>query len=188
MVELEKKTYIVNGYEFHNEEDYSEALTESNTIKHINGRLNGADVNQIEQLYCQLIEKNTFHTQVGLEYLHRMRHLILKNKGVDEDIPNVQVYTATEENTKNKLEKRKAVENAKSVEKHCKKLKERLRTSIILNVVLVIVVIAMFVIASSTSTPNILNYERKIQDKYSAWAEQLKEKEEELRIRENGLE
>ena len=48
--------------------------------------------------------------------------------------------------------------------------------------------IFMFILANTSSNPNIINYERKIQDKYAKWAEELKDKENELRARENALE
>lgn len=62
-----------------------------------------------------------------------------------------------------------------------KKMKSRLSTSILFNIVLVAVVIAMFIITKNSDSPNILNYERVIQDKYSSWQSELNEKEQELK-------
>ena len=46
----------------------------------------------------------------------------------------------------------------------------------------------MFIISYTADSPNILNYERELQDKYAGWAEDLKEKENELRQREREIE
>ena len=53
---------------------------------------------------------------------------------------------------------------------------------------MVIIIIAMFVITVKSDNPNILNYERVLQDKYAGWAEDLADKEEELRKWERELE
>lgn len=39
----------------------------------------------------------------------------------------------------------------------------------------------MFIITKNSDSPNILNYERVIQDKYSSWQSELNEKEQELK-------
>ncbi len=57
-----------------------------------------------------------------------------------------------------------------------------------MNIILIILIIAMFVIAANSSAPNIVNYERVLTDKYSSWKEELMQKEEELRQRERELE
>ena len=69
----------------------------------------------------------------------------------------------------------------KQYESEKKKMKSRLSTSILFNIVLVAVVIAMFIITKNSDSPNILNYERVIQDKYSSWQSELNEKEHELK-------
>lgn len=43
----------------------------------------------------------------------------------------------------------------------------------------------MFAIALSSSNPNIINYERVLQDKYAGWAQELSSREEALRMQEN---
>ena len=53
---------------------------------------------------------------------------------------------------------------------------------------LIVVIVAMFIITAKSDNPNVLNYERVLQDKYATWAEDLAEKEEELRKWERELE
>ena len=40
---------------------------------------------------------------------------------------------------------------------------------------------SMFFISKSSSNPTIIDYERKLQDKYASWESDLKEKEQELK-------
>ena len=56
--------------------------------------------------------------------------------------------------------------------------------SIILNLLLVAAVIAMFVITLKSDHPNILNYERTLQDRYASWEQELTEREAVLREKE----
>ena len=58
---------------------------------------------------------------------------------------------------------------------------------IVLNVVLIIVVILMFVMASTSENDNIINYKRNITNRYSSWDEELKEREKTVREAEKRL-
>lgn len=62
-----------------------------------------------------------------------------------------------------------------------------LKTSLIINIVLGILVILMFVIANTSKTDNILNYRRNVTNEYSTWAEDLTKREREVRRKEREL-
>ena len=53
-----------------------------------------------------------------------------------------------------------------------------------ISIALAVCVIAMFAIQMSVGSPNILNYENKIIDKYAQWEQQLEEREAAVRERE----
>ena len=59
--------------------------------------------------------------------------------------------------------------------------------AMVLNIILVIVIIAMFVILKTSSNPNILNYEVTIQNRYAQWQQELQSEEESLKAREQEL-
>ncbi len=63
----------------------------------------------------------------------------------------------------------------------------RLRLSIFLNVLLAAAVIAMFVMALSSSQPNILNYRTTILNEYASWQQDLAEREQIIREKEREL-
>lgn len=73
------------------------------------------------------------------------------------------------------------------VEAQLKKTKDKLTTSIIINFLLAAGIVAMIYIASTSSNINILNYETALLDKYSSWAQELQDKENELNERERAL-
>ena len=58
---------------------------------------------------------------------------------------------------------------------------------IIVNVALVIIIAAMAVIMMTSSNPTIIDYENKLQDKYSGWEEELSSREAVIKEKENQL-
>ena len=56
-----------------------------------------------------------------------------------------------------------------------------------MNVLLLVAVIAMFVIALSSSHPNILNYRSAILNEYASWQQELSEREQIIRDKERDL-
>lgn len=73
------------------------------------------------------------------------------------------------------------------LEKELRRTKARLVTSVIVNIILAAGIAAMLYIASTSSSINILNYETALQDKYSSWAQELKDKESRLKERESAV-
>ena len=65
--------------------------------------------------------------------------------------------------------------------------RKKLRTSVIVNLFLVILVIAMFAITLKSDNPNILNYKNAIVNQYASWEQELSEREKQLRQKENEL-
>lgn len=63
----------------------------------------------------------------------------------------------------------------------------KLRLSIFFNILLVIMVAAMFMIAVNSDNPNILNYETTIINKYASWDQELTERENKIREKEAEL-
>lgn len=182
--------YIVNGYLFESKEEYELALQEKKGIGYLNSQTDLSDTDKVLSLYNELIDKRIFRTVVGIEYLKQLRAALLKSAAINKkDVLPVCIPSMNTDNEK-KIEKyisRKYEDKVKELDKNITKQKNKKRTSIILNIVLAIMVIAMFAISSTTSNANILNYERVLQDKYATWAGQLSDKEKELRQWEDEL-
>ena len=61
------------------------------------------------------------------------------------------------------------------------------RLSLIMNIVMVVAIIAMFIITLNSDQPNILNYERSLQNKYATWEQELTRREQTVREKEREL-
>lgn len=186
----EEKAYIVNGYQFESKEKYEQALSEKKGISYLNAQINLNDISKIKGLYEELIEKKLFITPVGIDYLRQLREILIKNGVSAGSLPGIYVPEDNKEQNE-KTEKnltRKYKSKINNLEKELSVKNKRLRTSVILNIALVLVIVAIFIITLTSSNANILNYERVLQDKYSSWAEDLSEKEKELRSWERELE
>jgi len=85
-------------------------------------------------------------------------------------------------------EEEREVKRVENLRRSLARNKKKFLNSMILNFILAIVIIIMIYIASTSDNPTILNYEEKLQNKYSSWAEDLKEKEKELNKRERAIE
>lgn len=57
----------------------------------------------------------------------------------------------------------------------------------IVNILLGILVAAMFWITLNSNNPNILNYKRKITNEYASWEQDLTERENAIREKESSL-
>lgn len=75
----------------------------------------------------------------------------------------------------------------RQAEKEMRKKKSSLRMSLAVNFFLLLVAAGMVAIALLDSTPNIINYENKIQDKYAQWEMDLKEREAKVKEKEREL-
>ena len=63
----------------------------------------------------------------------------------------------------------------------------RFIASLSLNIVLILVIIAMFIIMLKSDNPNVLNYEYAVQDRYASWEQELTERENAIREKEREL-
>ena len=75
----------------------------------------------------------------------------------------------------------------RQTEQSLRRKKEFFRFSVILNVFLLLVVVGMLVITLMDDTPNMVDYENKIVDKYVEWERELEEREERVKHWEKEL-
>lgn len=188
--------YSINGYDFQNEEDVDIAREELNKIQYISEKLSD-DPEAVLTVYNKMLDSKIFLTAVGVEYLRKLQEYLLKSTEIDDsrvrDVPILISYQdalhakelseALLSSGPKRPEKKKTEPETPS-----EKLKRRYKFSIATIVVLCVVIGAMFVIALMSDTPNILNYRTELENEYAQWAQELSEKEAELREREQALE
>lgn len=174
------KELIVAGYSFSSLEEANVARMELNKIEKLNEKMENSDISLLYKVYVKSIEKNTFRTPVGLEYLSKIKDA-LDADGSFETVP-IPVNSASF--SRNAEEKR---DELTMLKKDNEKHKKMFAWSLFINVVLFIMILVMFYITTTSKSPNVINYENALVDKYSAWEQELSEREAVIKEKENSF-
>ena len=179
----EKQTFTVAGYKFATKEEAQDAKDELNAIKYLSSKTDGKDPKQVYMLYNQILDKQLFNTPVGIDYLKELQQFLYINK----DIPNDKIRPIPINNELSEMldEKKIPLNEIRQLKRDKNRYKDKYIKLMIVNIVLVVVIAAMAVILKTSSTPTVIDYERKLQDKYATWQEQLESQEASLKAREN---
>lgn len=175
--------YLVEGYEFDSYAEAEEAKRELEAVQYLSQKTRQSSPETVCKIYRKLTEQEIFHTPVGLHYVKTLENEIMQ-KNLMETVEKNQKPEKSEE----QVQAETAAAELRKTREQLRKLRDRLNTSLILNGILIIAIAAMVYIASTSSNLNILNYETALQDKYSSWAEDLKDKEKQLKEREAVIE
>lgn len=207
--------YLVEDYGFDSLEEAQKARKELQAVQYLSQKTSGCPPEEAYKIYNKIVKENLFQTAVGYGYLHSLEEYLVQCglAGTSDDKAVLDTTGSGEKKNAEKSAEKDAGKSAEKPEKtekqqeeaaeikikkisrkvndlerRLKKTKDRLVTSFIINVILVIGVIVMLYIASTSSNINIINYENALQDKYSSWAEELKQKEAQLKEREKAVE
>ncbi len=168
---------IVGGYKFATVADAETARMEEKKIDNLEQHLDYRKPQNVLLVYNKAIETKAFLTPIGLTYLQSMKDQMIK-WGVPEDkIQPVPLYGTFSNKTANSQSIRRSI----AARRPKVEFKGRFITSVILNVLLVLVVVAMFVISLQSDIPNIVNYRIAIVNEYSEWEQELTEREKAVR-------
>ena len=179
----------VDGFVFTDRENGSIAREEVQRINYISSKMNEDNPEAILSVYNKMIESNTFFTPVGLEYLRQLQAYLYKRSDIDDDriqdIPVLVSYVDIHNryNDKKDSEREERMRRRRRV----KTFKQEYKTSLLVNLVLILVIIAMFIIVLKSDTPNMINYENAITNRYASWEQELTERESKVREKENEL-
>lgn len=207
--------YIVEGYEFDSLEEANVAKKELDAVKYMTQRTENCSLEEAYLIYKKIVDGDLFKTEVGYAYLRTLEEFLLQNGVFDvQDGTQEEMADSIQDTTKQSLQEEKKAKKEKKekkekkrklseiiaepekplpqeaieLNKKLKQTKEWFKMSMFFNVLLAIGIAVMIYIASTGSNVNILNYETALQDKYSSWAEELKQKEAELKEREKAVE
>lgn len=97
---------------------------------------------------------------------------------LEETQPGTVRLTILVENLEKQLEKK---------DKQMKRIAGRMRKSMALSVILAALIVVLFVIALTGENANALNYKRVLTDRYASWEEELRERENAVREKEQEL-
>lgn len=180
----ENKSLTVEGYTFRTTEDAKLAQLEAQKIEFIERRMNYNRAESVLAVYKKAIEEGTFQTPVGIRYLEKLHDFLEKSKIITEEIPPIPLqsyFSRTVRENASPARHRIAPIKKKDT------LKQKYRISVLINIVLLGMVVAMFAIALNAKTPNMLNYEKTLVNKYSQWEQELNEREAKIREKEQEL-
>lgn len=178
---MEEIDLIVNGFKFPSYKEAKVAMKEKETIDTIKERLDMDNPKAVYQIYEKLIQKEIFKTIVGYSFLWELRHLLVTEFMYNEDELSVTVIPK-------QLEYDKVTEFNNGVLEHKVKdlliVKKRMTITIF---ALAFMIVAMFVIAAVNPNVGYINAENKVLDKYSAWQEDLEQREQVIKEKEEEL-
>ena len=169
---MEQKDLIVCGFKFSSFKEAQVAIKEKKTIETIRERLDMNNPESVYQIHEKLIQRELFKTIVGYSFLLELRHLLVTEYMYNEDdlsvavIPKQLEYDEVNELNKGVLEQK--VQDLLIV-------KKRMAITIF---ALAFMVVAMFVIAAINPNVGYINAENKVLNKYSAWQEDLEQREQ----------
>ena len=177
------KELIVGDYMFSTLEEANVAKLELDKIQKLTEKLVDADDEMLFKVYNRSIEKNTFRTPVGLEFMKALKKRLEKSRKIKDNVLPIPVSV----NNLEISEAKEKEDDIKKVRGDAKKYSSFFKWSLFINAVLVVVIIALFVITGTSKNPNIINYENALIDKYSSWESDLTQKEKDLRIKEKEI-
>ena len=199
-IAMEKK-YVLDGYAFPTATEYERAKKEKETITYLTANTDMSNMKEVYKVYKLAVEKKSFQTVFGLEYMQGLRGRLVGSGIVSEDViepvPVSRGFTlvqgAGEKGKDSEKEKMSSAAAEREVKKYQEAYQKAKAGSMIKNfliVVLVLVVGAMLYITSKNQYSILTyftNYEEKIReeviDEYEEWENQLREREKELEER-----
>lgn len=186
--EKNKGKFMVGGYEFNTKEEAQLARDELNAIKYVSAKTNSKDAMQVYNLYNKIIERKLFSTQIGMNYLKQLQTFLYKSSEIpNEKIQPIPINVETQEEINIRRERTEFKSELRDLSIKVARYKNNFVRVMIVNVILVVIIIAMFVILNTSSNPNIINYEVNIQNKYAQWQQELQSQEESVKAREKEL-
>ena len=179
------RKYTVNGFQFGSDKDRELAETEYSSIQYINGKIENRSAETILSVYQGAIERKMFRTPVGYAYLHDLQKRMVSMGMPREKIPPIPLMQVFDNSaTVEDKPRREVVANKR---KKRNELREKNRILVIANIVLILLVIALFAISLKGSTPNMLTYRSAIINEYSSWEQELSLREGQIREKEKEL-
>ena len=146
----------------------------------------------VHLLYDKMINASSLRTPEGLVYMYEM-YGFLKDRSteLDHELKGIPVemftgITRTRENENDGVNDLKLTEeNFNKLRRSLRREKQESRNKILSHRIVIAflaaAIVVMFIIAFKSDTPNILNYETALQNKYAAWDAELTEREAALR-------
>ncbi|MCH5268820.1 MAG: hypothetical protein J1E62_10835 [Lachnospiraceae bacterium] len=209
---MDKVPYQVSGFEFQSKEEYERALKEKETVSYLMMNTLSTDAKAMLKIYNRSIEKESFRTVVGLEYMSNLRKQLIASEIVsaeslapipvvmgggkagantDADVSSNSAEVKEEQQSKADANLERQLKQYKEAYEEAKAGKAIKNAAI---AILLAVVVGMLIF-SFKSQYSIVTYftnykedmREELLDEYEEWQHTLEEKEKELEQREQSL-
>ena len=176
-----KEQWAVEGYQFESEKDTKQAKADLLKIQKLEDKMDYRNPHVVFMVYKKSIESDLFKTPIGYDYLKKLQKIVKDSPLIKDEIPNIPVSSLNGYTT--------PLPTANSYRlTPVKKTQQKSNKALwIVNIALAALVVLMFYITATSSNPNIINYERAIQNRYAAWEEELESREQAVRAKEKEL-
>lgn len=183
-----KTDWVVDGFQFGTQQDAELARNEQLRIERLEEKLDYGNYEMVSAVYKKALNNRVFKTPVGYVFLKKMQRVLQENPLSEEEIDNIPIYGvySMRESANQTVERIQASRKPVKKEKPKQEFFSR-KTSILVNIGLLALVIVMFVISTTSSQPTVLNYERVLQNRYAEWEQQLSDREQVIREKEKEL-
>lgn len=169
------KELIVDGFLFESLENANEARLEKEKITKLNDKLKNCDNDLLYKVYNKSLEKKTFKTPIGYAFLNDIRTKLISSDYDPKEILPIPVLA-------NEVYLKPVVKEEPKSNKNSNN-----KWLYLVIAMLVVVIISMFIIMGTSEKPTIINYENKLLNKYSAWEQDLNDREKQINIKEKEL-
>lgn len=196
---MERDKYQVEGFSFQSREDYERALKEKETVAYLRANTKQNDRKALLKIYNRSIEKESFRTVIGLEYMGEIRKSLIDSGFASEDaLAPIPVHRS-----KVVISDRNARDSGSNIglDQQVKRYKAayeaacagRMIKNLVI-IVLIFVICAMLFLTYKSQYSvftYFTDYKEKMRedliDEYEEWQTQLEQKEQELNEREAAI-
>ena len=187
-----ESVYVIEGFAFTSEAEAEQAKKEYEGIRYIKEKANMGNPDMMLQIYNRMVREKMFVTSVGYAYLYDLQEYLRTNPYInDEDILPIEVVhpslqeSLREEKQKHQAKLKEVKQKAAQKPITNETLMNKYKISLVVNLILAVSVVFMFIISATSGHPTILNYEEELINRYSAWEQELTEREAALRELQN---
>ncbi len=183
---MAKDGYILDGYQFKDQQEFQRAKKEKETIAYLMANTDSSDMKALLKIYNRSVDKQSFQTIIGQQFLCDLRKRLVGSGLVSEDtLAPIQIVS--EGNVAGKSGDKAA---AAKVEKYKEAYEDAVAGQKIKNIIiaaLIVIIIGMVAITASTRYSvftYFTNYEEDIRneiiDEMQQWEKELEEREKAL--------
>lgn len=173
-----KERFRVGGYAFETKAEWEAAKREEESIGYIRVKTNLSDSAAILKLYSGLVEKKTFITPIGIDFLKELkRNIILAGAATEDTLPGIPAKVSAKKSKSVKEFSQEADDRQKMMTDY---YKAKLKNTQIVAAVLVVVIAAMFAIAMLGPDSPLIDAEIQIKNKYASWEQDLSQREDKV--------